>query len=161
MNLWRNLVTRLVGILRRIGGAALVGMMVMTCFDVITRYFGHPIFGAVEIVAFLATIVLACAMPLTQVEKGHVGVDLLIRRLSPRTQNIVDSVTSLLSFVLFALVSWQMFLYAAALRASGEVSMSLEFPTHIIVTIVAVAFGVLSLVILYEFIDKVRRIAQP
>jgi len=158
---WRGLVDRLVALLKRIGGAALVGMVVMTCFDVVTRYFGHPIFGAVEIVSFMATILLACAMPLTEVEKGHVGVDLFVRKLSPRAQAITDAVTGLISTLLFAVVSWRMFLYAATIRKSGEVSMSLQWPTHVFVYLVAVAFAVLSLVILSQFLDNARKVIRP
>jgi len=158
---WRGLVDRLVALLKRIGGAALVGMVVMTCFDVVTRYFGHPIFGAVEIVSFMATILLACAMPLTEVEKGHVGVDLFVRKLSPRAQAITDAVTGLISTLLFAVVSWRMFLYAATIRKSGEVSMSLQWPTHVFVYLVAVAFAVLSLVILSQFLDNARKAIRP
>lgn len=160
MYLWRAIVEGSADVIKRIGAVALTGMMIMTCFDVITRYFGVPIFGAVEIVSFLATIVLACAMPQTQLEKGHVGVDLLVRYFKARTQNIIDSITSLVSAVLFGLLSWQMFLYAASLKATGEVSMSLEFPKHYIVDLVAVAFAVLALVMVYECIDRLRRVFQ-
>ncbi|RJX34868.1 MAG: TRAP transporter small permease [Desulfarculus sp.] len=160
MDWWLKLVDQLVGVLKRLGGAALVGMMVVTCVDVIFRYFGRPIFGAVEIVSFMATILLACAMPLTDREKGHVGVDLFVRRLPPRAQHLVDSVTGALSTFLFALVAWQMFLYARAMKASGEVSMSLEFPSYLLVYVVAVAFAVLSLVILSELIQNLGKLRR-
>lgn len=153
-------VDKLIDLLRRVGGTALVAMMVITCFDVVFRYFDHPIFGAVEIVSFMATIVLACAMPLTDVENGHVGVDLFVRKLSPRTQAIVDSITALLSTVLFGLVAWQMFLYGNTMKRSGEVSMSLEFPSYILVYLVAVAFTVLSLVIFTNFLRNLLLIGR-
>jgi TRAP-type C4-dicarboxylate transport system permease small subunit len=89
-----------------------------------------------------------------------VGVDLVVRRLSPRSQALIDAATNLVSAILFALVSWQMFLYGAALAKSGEVSMSLEFPTYILVYLVAVAFGVLSLVIASDFLRHLRKVVQ-
>ncbi len=158
--MWQAGLEKLIGILKRIGGAALVGMMVLTCLDVLFRAGGHPIFGAVEVVSFMATVVLACAMPLTHLERGHVGVDLVIRRLKPRTQALVDSTTSLAGTILFGLVAWQMFLYAQTMKRSGEVSMSLEFPFYILVYVVAVAFAVLSLVILSEFLGHCRKLAR-
>jgi TRAP-type C4-dicarboxylate transport system permease small subunit len=153
-----NLVDQLIGVVKRVGGAALVGMMLVTCVDVIFRAFGHPIFGAVEIVSFMATIVLACAMPQTERENGHVGVDLFIRKASPRVQAVFSVVTHLASAILFGLVAWQMFLYAASMKTSGEVSMSLEFPAYYLVYLVAVAFSVLSLVILVECLYSLRRV---
>lgn len=156
MGIWRGFVDRLVEALRGLGGIALVGMMMLTCFDVVFRAFGKPIFGAVEIVSFLATILLACAMPQTHQENGHVGVDLLVRKLSPKTQSIVDSVTNVTSALLFGLVCWRMFRYAGTMKASGEVSMTLEFPAYILVYVVAVAFGVLALVIATGAVYKIK-----
>jgi TRAP-type C4-dicarboxylate transport system permease small subunit len=157
MGRWQAFIDQLVAWLRRIGGTALAGMMVVTCADVVTRYFGQPIFGAVEIVSLLAVVVLAAAMPPTHVEKGHVGVDLIVRKLPPASQHWVDAATGLVSAVLFAIVSWQMFLYAGTLAASGEVSMSLELPTHLFVYAVAVAFAVLALVIFTDFLGNLRK----
>lgn len=151
------LITRLVDALKRIGAVGLTAMMLITCVDVIFRFFGRPIFGAVEIVSFMATILLACAMPLTDVEKGHVGVDLLVRRMSKRGQAGMDAATGCLSLGLFALVAWQMFQYAVAMKNAGEVSMSLEFPYYILVYLVAVAFAVLALVILGEIFNNLRK----
>ena len=157
MNSWVSLVSKLIGLLKRIGGGALVGMMVVTCVDVIFRGFNRPIFGAVEVVSFMATIVLACAMPLTEFENGHVGVDLFIRRLSARAQAWWDAGTKLLSGAMFGLVCWQMWLYGNTVKATGEVSMSLQFPDYILIYMVSVAFGVLGLVILTESLINLRK----
>lgn len=157
MGAWQRLIGGLVSVLRKIGGTAMVGMMVLTCIDVTFRFFGKPIFGAVEIVSFMATVVLACAMPQTHVEGGHVGVDLLIRRLSPRTQAVTDSITGVAASVLFGLVAWRMFLYAGTMRASGEVSMTLEFPSYILVYVVSSAFAVLTLVVAADAAAKIRK----
>lgn len=157
MNSWVSLVAKLISLLKRIGGGALVGMMVVTCVDVVFRGFNRPIFGAVEVVSFMATIVLACAMPLTEYENGHVGVDLFIRRLGTRAQAWWDAGTKLFSGAMFALVCWQMWRYGNTVKATGEVSMSLQFPDYILIYIVAVAFGVLSLVILTECLINLRK----
>ena len=157
MDSWVSLVTKLINLLKRLGGGALVGMMVVTCVDVVFRGFNRPIFGAVEVVSFMATVVLACAMPLTEFENGHVGVDLFIRRLSPRAQAWCDAITKLCSGILFALVCWQMWLYGNTVKATGEVSMSLQFPDYILIYVVSVAFGVLGLVILTECLMKFRK----
>ena len=48
--------------LKVLGGACLVGMTLLTCVDVIGRFFRHPIFGSVEIVGFMATMAVAMAL---------------------------------------------------------------------------------------------------
>ena len=151
-----RLIYKLVDWTKHLGGVALVGMMTITTLDVTTRYFGHPIFGAVELVSFMATILLACAMPMTHVENGHVGVDLVVRLLSKRSQALIDTFTGFLSLILFSLICWQSVLYAQSMKRTGEVSMSLEFPSYIFVYVVAVAFGVLGLAIIPQLTRNLR-----
>jgi TRAP-type C4-dicarboxylate transport system permease small subunit len=147
----------LVTALRIIGAACLAGMMMLTCADVLLRAFGRPIFGTVDIVKFLAVIVLACAMPYTHQQHGHVGVDLFVQKLGPRGQAIVDSITSLVSGILFGLVTWQMWLYAKELGLKGEVSMAIEIPVYPFIYFVAVCFAVLTAAI---FIDLTRLVGK-
>jgi TRAP-type C4-dicarboxylate transport system permease small subunit len=153
-----RLIYKLVDWVKHLGGVALVGMMTITTIDVITRYFGHPIFGAVELISFMATILLACAMPMTHVENGHVGVDLVVRLLGRRTQALIDAITGFLSLILFTLICWQCVLYAQSMKKTGEVSMSLEFPSYIFVYVVAMAFGVLGLAVIPQLSNNLRTI---
>jgi len=151
---------RLTQLLKWLGAGALVGMMVLTCADVIMRGLERPIWGAVEVVAYLATLVLACSLPRTQRDHGHIGVDLMLRRLRPRIQGWVDAITGIISLVLFLVVGWQCWLYAMELQATGEVSMTLELPVHYLVYVVAVAFWALCLVLLVEIGACLRRARQ-
>jgi TRAP-type C4-dicarboxylate transport system permease small subunit len=112
----RTYVDRVILVFKWIGAAAIAGMMFLTCLDVILRAAGRPIFGAVEIVGFMATIGVACSLPYTHQQSGHVGVDMLIRRLSPRAQGVVDFITNSAAMILFAVVSWRCFVYGENLR---------------------------------------------
>ena len=140
-----------------VGAAAIAGMMFLTCIDVVLRAAGSPILGAVEVVGFMATIGVACSLPYTHKMGGHVGVDMIVRKLSPKTQGAVDAVTGALATVLFAVVSWRCFLYAETLRKSGEVSMTLEFPAFIFVHFLGLAFAALALTILAGVIDSAKK----
>lgn len=130
------------GFLKFIGALSLTGMMLITVVDVIGRFFKHPIFGSVELVGFMATIVIATALPYTQKVDGHVGVEILARLLPRKTQVIMEIITRLISLVLFSLITWQMVLYAREIHEVGEVSMNLEFPIYYIVYLLA--FGLLA-----------------
>jgi TRAP-type C4-dicarboxylate transport system permease small subunit len=147
----------LVKALRIIGGACLVGMMALTCIDVVLRKMGSPIFGSLDIVGFLAVIALAASMPYTHQQKGHVGVSLLVQKFSERTQAVIDSITSLVSLILFAIVSWQMWLYAKELYIKGDVSMAIQWPKYPFIYIVSFCFAILCLTILVDFLSQVRK----
>ena len=150
----------LVKLLRLIGAAALVSIMMLTSVDVVMRGFGHPIFGAVDIVGLLAVMVLACAMPYTHAEGGHVGVELLVQKLSPRGQAIVDTITSSVSAVLFALVTWQMWQYAGELSTKGEVTMTIQIAKHPIIYLVSICFGVLCVVLIADVIRLIGKAVE-
>jgi len=144
--------------LKIIGAICLAGMTFLTCADVVGRFFRHPIFGSVEIVGFMATLTVAMALPYTHKIKGHVGVELLVRLLSARTQLIIDIFTGILSFALFSLVTWRMTLYAHTMKESGQVSINLGLPIHAVIYITAFSFIIFILIILQEIISNIRKI---
>lgn len=139
--------------LKTVGMACLVGMTFLTCVDVVGRFFGHPVFGSVEIVGFMATLAVASGLVYTHQMKGHIGVEILVRLFPRRVQTGIELGTNVLSLALFGLIAWRMADYAATKRASGEVSMSLEFPEFLIIYAVAFCF-------LVFFLQMVRDIVQ-
>ena len=155
-----TLIDRLGTWLRTAGAIALTAMMLLTVTDVTGRIFKHPIFGSVEIVGFLAVIVMAAALPYTYKMDGHVGVEILVRLLPPRGRLVLEIITRSLSLGLFSLVSWQMIIYAADLKGAGEVSMNLEFPVYIIVYALSVCLVVFALTIFKRIVDTVNQLRK-
>lgn len=141
-----------------IGAACLVGMTLLTCADVVGRAFGYPIFGSVEIVGFMATLAVVMAMPYTHQVQGHIGVEILVRLFSKRTQTIIDICTGIVSLILFAIITWRMTVYAHTMQKSGEVSMNLELPEHFIIYATAICLLVFSLIILKDIIENIRKL---
>ncbi len=139
--------------LKYVGEFSLTCMMMLTVVDVIGRFFKHPIFGSVELVGFLAVIIVASALPYTYKMDGHVGVEILVRLMPEKQQIIIDIFTRFLSLILFCIITWQMFVYAQDLKMSGEVSMNMEIPLYYIVYVLA--FGLLAFsVTIIEMIIK-------
>ena len=161
MNIISKTLNKFSGYLKFIGAISITAMMLLTAVDVIGRYFKYPIFGSVELVGFLATIIVAAALPYTYKVDGHVGVEILVRLLSKKTQLIIDLFTRTLTLFLFCLVTWQMFLYAQDIQKTGEVSMNLEFPIYYIVYLLAFGLLIFSITIIetiFEDITKLREL---
>lgn len=144
-----------------IGAGCLIGMTLLTCVDVVGRAFGHPVFGSVELVGFMATLAVVMALPYTHHVQGHIGVELVVRLLSEKTQTIIDICTGILSLSLFALVTWRMLVYARTMQESGEVSMNLELPEHLIIYATAFCLLVFTLNILEDTIKNIRKLKVP
>ncbi len=136
--------------LKGIGGISLLGMMLLTCADVVGSVFGHPVLGAEELVGLWASILLAFSLPASHLEKAHVGVELLYLKLSRRMKRIIDIFIALVSFALFVLTTWQCYLYARELRDAGEVTMTLQFPAYLMIFGVSFALLILALVLFFE-----------
>ena len=141
-----------------IGAACLVGMMLLTCVDVVGRAFGHPIFGSVEIVGFMATLSVVMAMPYTHQVQGHIGVEIVVRLFSEKTQTIIGICTGIVSLILFAVVTWRMTVYASTMRESGEVSMNLELPEHLVIYVTAFCLLIFTLIILKDILNNIRKL---
>lgn len=146
--------------LKIIGAACLAGMTFLTCADVVGRLFLHPIFGSVEIVAFMATLSVAMALPYTHKIRGHVGVEILVRLLSVRTQAIIDICTGILSFALFGIVTWRMTKYAHTMHKSGELSMNLELPEYVIIYITAFCLFIFTLIIIQDIFNNIKTLKE-
>lgn len=135
------------------GAVCLVGMTVLTCVDIVGRFFKFPVFGSVELVSFMGVLAVAFALPFTHQTNGHIGVELVVRRLTVKARLIIHVLTGLCSFALFAVVAWRMAAYGLSLKRAGEVSMNLQLPEYGIVLVVAACFMVLTVIILRGVID--------
>jgi TRAP-type C4-dicarboxylate transport system permease small subunit len=158
MNYFWNIIEWVSDKLKMLGAACLVGMTFLTCADVVGRFFRHPIFGSVEIVGFMATLAVAMVLPYTDKIKGHVGVEILVRMFSERTQTIIDLCTRILSLALFGIVTWRMALYAHTMQKSGEVSVILEFPEYAIIYVASFCFLIFSMIIIQDIINTIKKL---
>ena len=156
-SLWRVIEWLLVK-MKIVGAACLVGMTFLTCADVVGRFFGYPIFGSVEIVGFMATLAVVMALPYTHQVNGHIGVEIVVRLLSKRIQILIEIATGLISLLLFVIVTWRMVVYARTMQESGEVSMNLELPEHLVVYVTAFCLLVFTLNIMQSVIQNIRKL---
>jgi TRAP-type C4-dicarboxylate transport system permease small subunit len=139
--------------LNTLAAAAVMGMMLLTCADILMRLMRRPITGTYETVGFMGALCVSLALAQTSVDKGHIAVDFLVQRLSQGTQRIVEIVNSLICAGFFALVARQCARYAAELKASGEVSMTLQTPIYPVVYGLSAGCAVLSLVLAARVMD--------
>ncbi|HSL60588.1 MAG TPA: TRAP transporter small permease [Desulfotignum sp.] len=160
MHFFSQALNKFSDVLKLIGAIALTTMMMLTVVDVIGRFFKSPIFGSVELVGFLATIVVASALPYTYKVDGHVGVEILVRLLSDKTQTVIDIFTRTITLILFILITWQMFLYAKDIQKTGEVSMNLEFPVYYIVYLLSFALLIFTITIVEIIISDIIKLRK-
>ncbi|MBC2712694.1 MAG: TRAP transporter small permease [Desulfosarcina sp.] len=142
-----RLVGQLASFFNGIASAAVVGMMALTCLDVLLRFLRHPIPGTYEIVGMLGAVFVSFSLARTSVDQGHIAVDFLVQRFPKRMQHAVEALNTGICALLFTVVCHQCVLYARDLKASGEVSMTLQMPIHPFVFGIAAGCAMLSVVL--------------
>ena len=155
-----------------VAGAAIVAMMLLTVFDVLMRLsvtlhqrhgweflvMFRPIAGTYELVGFLGSVAVAFAMAHTSIKKGHVSVSLVVRLLPPRLQALVGGLTDTLALVFFTLIVWRAILYASHLKASGEVSLTLQLPFYPFVWGIGLGAFAVCLVLVVDVIHNSAKV---
>ena len=139
-------------ILNIIGGTALTVMMFLTVSDVILRIFGFPILGAYEMVAMLLAIVIGFTIPKVSLDKGHVIMEFVLEKLSPKGQAVMITFTRILCIILFAIIGYNLFLIANEFHMSGEVSSTLKIPFYPIAYCVGVCCFIECLVLVSDIV---------
>ena len=139
-----------------VAGLALVGLMLLTCADVIGRALNSPVPGTYEIVGFLGSLVTSFALAYTYVQGGHTAIEYVVERLPARTHNWVRAVTALVGAALFTLLAWRSFVYGTSLWQSGSVSLTEKIPFYPFVYGLGVACVPLVLLLLLDTVKAMK-----
>lgn len=145
--------TKLSNAMSILAGVVLVTMTVITFFDVVLRYFGKPIVGAYELVAFLGVAVIALALPRASLMKAHVYVDLVIDKLPRTGYRALRIFTRILVFFMFLFAAWYFVIMARNFVATNSVTMTLKVPFYPVVYALAASAVIQCLVSICEIID--------
>jgi len=139
-------------ILVLIAGLFLVGMILLTCSNILLRIVWVPVKGTFELMGFFCAIVTAFALVYTQIKRGHVGIDLVVNKFSTKAQRILSSINHLICMIFFAIAGWQIARWATTLWKTGEVTETLRIIFYPFTYAVALGCLVLALVLLVELV---------
>ncbi len=174
MDFLEKISEELARILYWIAGLSIVSMMALTCVDVALRFCVtvyhethwefltpfRPIAGTYELVCYMATVAVAFAMAHTTVERGHVAVSFVVDLLPKKTQNIIAIITNFCGLLFFILIAWRSVLYGSHLKASGEVSLTLQLPFYPFVYGIAFSAFAVCFVLLRDLLRSVGEVSR-
>ena len=133
-----------------------IPLMLLTVGDVMGRsFFNKPIHGTFELSEYMLAVIVLLGAAYTQQVKGHVGVDFLTSRYSPKTQSVLHAVTTLAGLLIIAIMVWQGYLEGIHEKA---VSDQLRVPQWPFKLLVAVGGLLLWLELLLDFISSLLKI---
>lgn len=126
--------------LNLISGATLLAMMLITCIDVIGRYFlNKPLFGSTEISEVLLGVMIFTALPVISWRNEQVVVDILDSFVSPRLNFIRGVIFNVLSAIALYFLGQRIIALGARALKSGETTEYLHIPVGTVLN----SFGIL------------------
>jgi TRAP-type C4-dicarboxylate transport system permease small subunit len=133
-----------------LGGAALIGIALMTVTSVIGRtLFSRPIPGDYELVQLSCAVCVAAFLPYCQWQRANIIVDFFTTRASRKLRNRLDALGAVLVALATFIVGWRTGAGALAVKASGETSMLMGVPVWISYALIAPGLILTSMVALY------------
>ena len=107
-------------------------MMGVIAFEVIARYVFHrPTLWASDLAQMFLGAYIILGGAFTLLHKGHVNMDILYIRLTPRKRAVVDLFTSILLFIFCGVFLWQGTKYGLASMSAWETSSNVAWPAPI------------------------------
>jgi len=156
---WRGVVFLTWG-MTGVSCAGLVLMMLVTGADVLLRQIGYPLKGAYDIVRVCGAVTVSCALPLTTAMKGHVAIEYFFQKLSRFWRVAVDSLMRLVMIAAFALAAFECVGYGRRFLNSGEVTATIELPIFWVPWVMAAAFAVTAVIVVFHLVHPGREMIK-
>lgn len=113
-----------------LAGTALMAMLFITLVEVTMRFLWRSIPGTFELISLLGGAVAGLAVPRTSQMNGHVNVDFVINKMTPKAKDTLNGVTRILVMVFFLFAAWSLFSMGVDYRSAKEVSPSMKLPLY-------------------------------
>ncbi len=141
-----------------VGISLIIPLMLLTTGDIIGRkFFSKTIPGTFEISEYILATFILLGAAYTQQVKGHVGVDFLTSRLSPRVRIVCEVVTTILSLFVIAIVIWQGCLEGIRERTVSDMLRIPQYPFRLLVAVGGFLLWLELLIDLFNSIGKLKR----
>jgi TRAP-type C4-dicarboxylate transport system permease small subunit len=145
-----NILLSTTNIFNRVASASVIAMMLLTCADVILRYFRCPIPGTYEMVGLFGSIFVSFSLAKTSLDNGHIAVDFFFQKFPPVVRKVIEISNTLICTILFGFITWYSFLYALDLKRTGEVSMTLQIPVYPFVLGITLGCAMLCIILILQ-----------
>ena len=144
-----------------LSGVGLLGMVAVTCLDIVLRRFNCPFTGAYDIVKVLGALTLAFALPYTTAIKGHVAIEYFFQKLNRTGRIVVDTLMRVLAIVLFLFLAYRSVLYGNDMLHNGQVTQTLQMPICWVPWVIGVCCFTVVLVIAHNLTHTGKEMINP
>lgn len=130
--------------LRYIGFIILLFLASVTGTNMLMRPLGAPIAGAPDLVSLGGVVLMSIAIIFAELERAHTVVDMLLRKFTVKTKNLISKIALIVSTIISGFLSFESFTWFLQVCKRAESSETLRIPLAPFVLFVAGSFCVLS-----------------
>lgn len=142
MNTFRNGITR---ILNGLAGISFLAMVLLTCWQVLTRYvLQNPSTWSEELVGYLFAWMSLLGASLVTCERGHMNIPIIVERFSAPVQKLLNCLGEVIAFLFSAVILVFGGVQITTL-AMGQMTSSLGVPIGIFYIVLPLC-GVLNMI---------------
>ena len=113
-----------------------------------------------DYVSLLTALIVAFGIAYCLVNDAHISIDFIADKMDKKTHGIVTIVTSILTFIMMAVVTYKLFEYGTQMYSNHSVTNNALIPIFIIVDIIAVCFAFLCFVMLTKIRKNIKDVKQ-
>lgn len=126
---WITAFRRFNKVMHYVSSAALLGFLFLTVADITGRTaFSRPVRGTVEITSLALVVVVYLALAHSEDMGDHITIDLIYERVGKRAKFFLDIVSDLLTIVIMALISLQLYQFGLRNLATGAETPVRDWP---------------------------------
>ena len=120
----------IVPVLGYFAAAVMFCLMLLTCVDVVGRYFlNKPVWGGFELTEMLLAALIFAGLPLVTLRNDHVTVDLFDPVVPDRLFRAQHVIACAIGFLCTGYLAWRLWLRAEQLGRAGETTAVLKIDT--------------------------------
>ena len=141
--------------LERLLALAFIFAVLLNFANVVGRYgFGRSIAGADEIEVYIMVAMAFLGAPVVASRRGHLRMDVLAKMLPVTVQTPLHCVETVAVVVLGGFTTFLSYRYAAEMAQLGRLSDMASIPMWIPHGMVAVGFGLITLIAVLELVPR-------
>lgn len=138
---------------RVVGVLIIIAILIITIELILRHVLNRPSIGEWDVNVYLMTVIIIIGAGYTLLYRGHVIVDIVVKRFSPRARALIDLVTSGFFFLGIGILLWQAILEAATSIEIKEHLFGIwELPFYPLRVIIAIGILLLLLQGIVKFV---------
>jgi TRAP-type C4-dicarboxylate transport system permease small subunit len=133
-------------------------MTLLIVADVTLRYvFNQPLAYSLEVVELALSVVVFFGIVMCTARQGHVAIDIVVTRFSPRVKAAINSFVYFLSTGIFGVLAWRLFVQGINIQQAGKMTPILKIPQYPLILVFALCSVLVALLFLSQLVHFIRR----